>query len=273
MTGEVTKIAASGALITADAAQIADGIRSGKGTIGKLVNDDELYNRVSAIAKQTEETTAYARQLVQSAKETLEGLQSKDGSVQGMTASVKQTMDDARGSMASFAENMDALKHNFLLRGFFNKRGYFDLAQISPADYRQGALTKDSDRRLVRVWLRSDALLESDPGHPEREQLSEAGKAGVDSAIAPYLEYLASGIVMVEGYAQQGPLDEQYLRSRARASIVRDYLVGTFHLDPQATGAMPLSADSTGSPGKAPWDGVALAVILPKDALTPSGSR
>ena len=269
MTGEVTKIAASGALISADAAQIVDGIRSGKGTIGKFVNDDELYNRVSTIAKQTEETTAYAKQLVQSAKETLEGLQSKDGAVQGMTASVKQTMDDARGSMASFSENMDALKRNFLLRGFFNKRGYFDLAQISPADYRQGVLTKGSDRRLVRVWLRSDALLEPEPGHPEREQLSEAGKAAVDSAIAPYLEYLASGILMVEGYAQQGPIDEQYLRSRARASIVRDYLVGTFHLDPQATGAMPLSADSTGSPGKAPWDGVALAVILLKDALTP----
>ena len=54
---------------------------------------------------------------------------------------------------------------------------------------------------------------------------------------------------------------------------MRDYLIGTlhligtFHLDPQATGAMPLSADSTDSPGKVPWDGVALAVILPKDAL------
>jgi phospholipid/cholesterol/gamma-HCH transport system substrate-binding protein len=273
VSGEVTKIAASGALITEDAAHIADGIRSGKGTIGKLVNDDELYNRVTAIAKQTEEITTNARQLVQSAKETLEGLQSKDGSVQGMTASVKQTMDDARESMASFAENMEALKHNFLLRGFFNKRGYFDLAQISPADYRQGTLTKGSDRRVVRVWLRSDVLLEPEPGYPEKEQLSEAGKAGVDAAIGPHLEYLASGIVMVEGYAQQGPRDEQYLRSRARALIVRDYLVGTFHLDAQATGAMPLSADSPGSPGKAPWDGVALAVILPKDALTPSGSR
>jgi len=273
VSGEVTKIAASGALITEDAAHIADGIRSGKGTIGKLVNDDELYNRVTAIAKQTEEITTNARQLVQSAKDTLEGLQSKDGSVQGMTASVKQTMDDARESMASFAENMEALKHNFLLRGFFNKRGYFDLAQISPADYRQGTLTKGSDRRVVRVWLRSDVLLEPEPGYPEKEQLSEAGKGGVDAAIGPYLEYLASGIVMVEGYAQQGPRDEQYLRSRARALIVRDYLVGTFHLDAQATGAMPLSADSTGSPGKAPWDGVALAVILPKDALTPSGSR
>ena len=72
---------------------------------------------------------------------------------------------------------------------------------------------------------------------------------------------------MVEGYAQQGPRGEQYQRSRVRASIVRDYLVGAFHLDPRATGAMPLSADSTDSPGKARWDGVALAVILPKDTL------
>ena len=267
VSADLKQMAASGATLSSDAARIAEGIRSGKGTIGKLVNDDELYNRVSAIAKQTDETTEHARQLVKSARETLEGLQSKDGAVQGMTASVKQTMDDTRQSMASFAENMEALSHNFLLRGFFNKRGYFDLAQISPADYRQGALTKGSDRRVVRVWLRSDVLWEPEPGDADNEQLSAVGKGGVDAAIAPYLEYVAAGIVMVEGYAQQGLRDEQYLRSRVRASIVRDYLVGTFHLDPRATGAMPLSADSTGSPGKEPWDGVALAVILPKDAV------
>jgi hypothetical protein len=88
-----------------------------------------------------------------------------------------------------------------------------------------------------------------------------------DSAIAPYLEYVGSGIVMVEGYAQQGTRDRQYLQSRERASIVRDYLVDKFHLDPQGTGAMPLSADSIDSPGKVPWDGVALVVILPKATL------
>jgi hypothetical protein len=74
---------------------------------------------------------------------------------------------------------------------------------------------------------------------------------------------------MVEGYAQRGTRDEQYLRSRERALIARAYLIDKFHLDPQATGAMPLGADSPESPGKTPWDGVALAVILPKDALTP----
>ena len=211
--------------------------------------------------------------MIENAKKTLEGFQSKDGPVQGMTASVKQTMDDARAAMAGLAENMDALKHNFLLRGFFKGRGYFDLAQMSPADYRRGALTKGSDRRLVRVWGRADVLFEPEPEHPESERLTDPGKAWVDAAIAPYLEHVASGIVIVEGYAQQGTRDEQYLRSRARASIVRDYLIGKFHLDPQATGAMPLSADSTDSPGKSPWDGVALAVILPKAALERARNR
>jgi hypothetical protein len=120
---------------------------------------------------------------------------------------------------------------------------------------------------VVRVWRRADLLFEPEPDHQENERLTAPGKEWVDSAIAPYLEYVASGIVIVEGYSQRGTRDEQYLRSRARAAIVRDYLIGKFHLDPQATGAVPLSGESTDSPDKTPWDGVALAVILPKAAV------
>ena len=122
---------------------------------------------------------------------------------------------------------------------------------------------------MVRAWHRSADLFEAQPDRPGNERLTEEGKAMVGSAIAPYLEKIASGIVMVEGYAQQGTPAEQYLRSQARAALVRDYLVAKFDLDPQGTGAIPLSAHSPDSPGKAPWDGVALAVILPKAALDP----
>jgi phospholipid/cholesterol/gamma-HCH transport system substrate-binding protein len=264
---DLKKMAAAGALVSSDAAHISEQIRSGQGTIGKLVNDDELYKRVTAIAEQADGIAVDTRQLVANAKKTLEGFQAKDGPVQGMTASVKQTMDDARSAIEGLAENMDALKHNFLLRGFFKKRGYFDLAQVSPAEYRAGALTKGSDRRVVRGWRRADVLFEVSPDRQENERLTAPGKEWVDSAIAPYLEHVASGIVIVEGYSQRGTRDEQYLRSRARAGIVRDYLISKFHLDPQATGAVPLSAESTGSPGKTPWDGVAVAVILPKASL------
>jgi len=264
---DMKKMAAAGALISSDAAQISEQIRSGKGTIGKLVNDDELYKRVTAIAERADGIAVDTRQLVANAKKTLEGFQSKDGPVQGMTASVKQTMDDARSAIEDLAENMEALKHNFLLRGFFKKRGYFDLAQMSPAEYRAGALTKGSDRRVVRVWRRADGLFEPEPDRQESERLTAPGKAWVDSAIAPHLEHIASGIVIVEGYSPRGTRDEQYLRSRVRAGLVRDYLIGKFHLDPQATGAVPLSGESTGSPDQTPWDGVALAVILPKASL------
>ena len=271
VSGDLKKMAASGAMLASDAAQIAEAIRSGRGTIGKLVNDDELHVRAMAIATQAEEIAVNARQVIENARQTIEGFQSKDGPVQGMSASVRQTMDDARTAMAGFAENMEALKHNFLLRGFFNDRGYFDLSQISPAEYREGALTNDSDRRVVRVWLGAPVLFEPVPDRPQDERLTDSGKVRVELAIGPYLEHVASGIVIVEGYAQQGTRDEQYLRSRARASLVRDYLIAKFDLNPQATGAIPLSADSNGSPAKG-WDGVALAVILPKAALAPSAT-
>lgn len=264
---DMKKMAAAGARISSDAAQISEQIRSGKGTIGKLVNDDELYTRVTAIAEQADGIAVDTRHLVANAKKTLEGFQAKDGPVQGMTASVKQTMDDARKAVEGLAENMDALKHNFLLRGFFKRRGYFDLAQMSPAEYRRGTLTKGSDRRVVRVWGGADVLFEPEPDRQDQERLTAAGKEWVDSGIAPYLEHVASGIVIVEGYSQRGTRDEQYLRSRARAGVVRDYLIDKFDLDPQATGAVPLSGESTDSPGKTPWDGVALAVILPKASL------
>jgi len=267
VTGDLKHMAASGAALASDAAQIAATIRSGKGTIGKLVNDDELHDRATAIATQAEDIATNARQVVEMAKLTLEGFQSKDGPVSGMTASVKQTMDDARAAMAGLADNMDALKHNFLLRGFFKNRGYFDLAQVSPADYRRGVLTKGSDRQVVRVWLRSDVLFEPAPERPEDERLTIPGKVQIDLAIGPFLEQVASGIAVVEGFAQQGTRDQQYLRSRVRSSIVRDYLIAKFRLDPQATGAIPLSADSPGSPANTPWDGVALAVIVPKGTL------
>lgn len=267
VSGDLKKITVSGAALVNDAAQITEAIRSGKGSLGKFVNDDELHTRVIAIAAQAEGIATGANRVIENARTALEGFQSGNGAVQGMTTSVKQTMEDARGAMSSLADNMDALKHNFLLRGFFKDRGYFDLAQLSPADYRQGALTKGSDRHVDRVWLASDGLFEPEPDRRDEERLSDPGKVLVSVALGAYLEQIGSSIVMIEGYSQQGTLDEQYLRSRARASMVRDYLIAKFHLDPQATGAMPLSADSPGSPGKAPWDGVALAVVLAKGAV------
>src|SRR5437588_5030013 len=167
---DVKTMASAGARITGDVAEIADSIRDGQGTVGKLVKDDELYRRVTGIAKTAEEVTEHVRRVVAQAHQTLESLQSKDGPVQGVTSDLKQTLGGARDAMAGLAENMDALKHNFLFRGFFRSRGFFSLSQVSPADYRKGALTSKGERQPVRVWLNAAVLFDTDP-ETDREQL------------------------------------------------------------------------------------------------------
>src|SRR4029079_13123307 len=64
VSGDLKQMAASGAKLTNDAAQIAEGIRGGKGTIGKLVNDDELYDRATAVATKAENIATSAQQVI-----------------------------------------------------------------------------------------------------------------------------------------------------------------------------------------------------------------
>ncbi|OLE78813.1 MAG: hypothetical protein AUF76_18460 [Acidobacteria bacterium 13_1_20CM_2_65_9] len=267
VSDDVKTMASAGARITQDAADIADSIRNGEGTIGKLVKDDELYRQATAIAKNAEQIARDAREVVEEAKKALNDLQSKNGPVQGLASNFKQTMDDARNAMSGFAENMEALKRNFLFRGFFNNRGYFNLEDISPAQYRQGVLTKDGKRGVVRIWLGAPVLFEPDPDDADVERLTEAGKMRLDSAIEPYLPHLGDSVLVVEGYAQKGTKDEQFLRSHARASAARSYLIGKFHLNPQTIAVMPLGSDSADSPNNTPWDGVALAAFIDRTAL------
>jgi phospholipid/cholesterol/gamma-HCH transport system substrate-binding protein len=263
VTDDVKTMASAGARITGDVAEIADTIRSGRGTVGKLVNDDELYRRVTGIAKSAEEITEGVREVVAKTRETLDSLQSKDGPVQGVTADLKQTLGDARDAMAGLAENMEALKHNFLLRGYFKSRGYYSLSQISPAEYRKGAVTANGERQPVRVWLETPVLFEFDP-ETDRERLSEAGKARLDSAIEPFLDRLIDTILVVEGYSRLSTHEERYLQSLDRATMAREYLIGRFHLDAQSVAAMPLENESPGSPAGKPWDGIGLAFYMPK---------
>ena len=55
VSADVKTIASAGARISGDAAAIAEGIRKGEGTVGKLMKDDELYTRASRIVKSAED--------------------------------------------------------------------------------------------------------------------------------------------------------------------------------------------------------------------------
>lgn len=258
ISDDVAGIAGSSRRIIADAQAMMADVRGGRGTIGKLATDDALYQRAVGLARETEGIVQEARRAVQESREVIAGLRSGKGPVQGVATELRDTLGHAREALADLEENSEALKRNFFFRGYFKRRGYYDLDDISPADYRRGVLEKD-DRRALRIWLDAAMLFEPDPGGGER--LSEGGRTRVESAMGAFVKYGRDTLLIVEGYATGGSTEEQYLASRRRASIVRDYVLRTFHRDSQTTGIMPLSAEAPESPDEGRWDGVAIAVF------------
>lgn len=261
---DVRTILASTQKITTDLTMMVDGVRKGRGTLGKLVNDDTLYASVRNIMNDAEKAVANVREASQEAKGAIADFRGDGGPVKGITGSMQQAITSARDAMSDLAETTEALKRNFFFRGFFNRRGYFDLDDVSTTEYRQGAL-ETRDRRVLRIWLAADVLFERDANGGER--LSEGGRTRLNSAMSQFVRYPRTSPFVVEGYALEGTGDERYLVSRRRAQLVRDYLVGTFSLDANYVATMAMGSQAEGSPAGETWNGVGLALFVSRDAL------
>ena len=256
---DITAMAQNGTRISDETQQLVAKINAGEGTIGKLINDDTLYQRAREIADQSTEVMANVKQVSDEARRAIADFRSKDGPAQGLIGDMRATLVQAREATADMADNMEAMKHNLLLRGFFKSRGYYDLDAISPVEYRKGVLEKGK-RKAMRTWIASSVLFEPEPDGTE--VLSQDGRARLDSAMATYLKYVPSNPIVIEGYAKGGTAGEQFRQGRIRAGIVREYLLGRYALAPQNTGAISLGNDGRGSPDGGTWDGVAVTLFL-----------
>ncbi|MFH0733839.1 MAG: MlaD family protein [bacterium] len=161
--------------ITKDFSGIVANINKGEGTIGKLVNDDELYKSTVSVTQSADRSmTAITSRLNQISDIIVEvgvGLQSVmikidttianfDGivkdvrkgkgtigglltdrtaldSIQAVINNLVQTTKAAQIGTEAFAENMEALKRNWLFKTYFEQRGYWD-----KGEYEQSLNTK-----------------------------------------------------------------------------------------------------------------------------------
>jgi phospholipid/cholesterol/gamma-HCH transport system substrate-binding protein len=262
--GEVRTILASSERVAAALTTIVTNVREGRGTVGKLMTDESLYKSVRSMAADAEKATAAVRDASIEARNAIADLRGADGPVEGLTGDVQQTLVSARDAMSNLAEATEALKRNFLFRGFFNRRGYFDLDDVTVAQYREGVL-QSRDRRALRIWLDADVLFERDANGIER--LSGGGTARLDSAMSQFLRYTPRNPFVVEGYAQAATADARYLISRERAQLVRDYVVTKFKLDVNYVTTMAMGAEAHGSPSGERWNGIGLAVFVPTAEL------
>jgi phospholipid/cholesterol/gamma-HCH transport system substrate-binding protein len=252
-------IMASAQRVSQNVNAIVAGVKEGRGTVGKLLNDDALYASAKSIAVQAEKAVANVKDATEQAKGAVADFRGENGPMRGITGNLQQTLASARESMADLAENTEALKRSFFFRGFFNKRGYFDLDDVSVQQYRQGAL-ETKDRRVLRIWVAANVLFDQDPNG--RERLTDDGKARLDSAMAEFVKYPRTSPLVVEGYSRELTADVRYLTSRVRSQLVRDYVVGKFGLDPNSLGTMSMGSEARDSPSGDEWDGVALALFV-----------
>jgi phospholipid/cholesterol/gamma-HCH transport system substrate-binding protein len=143
-----------------------------------------------------------------------------DGTL-GALVNDKTIYQQAAAGVTSFRDDMQALKHNFLLRGFFNRRGYEDADE----------LTKHEIARLpaapYRKTFRYDSkqLFDKPDAAKLKNQkvLKEAGK---------FLEESKFGLAVVTASTgTKGDTGKARVVSEARAMVIRDYLSENFQLD------------------------------------------
>jgi phospholipid/cholesterol/gamma-HCH transport system substrate-binding protein len=257
---EVRTILASAQRVSKNVETIVANVRQGRGTLGKFLTDDSLYASVKSMAADAEKAIATVREASQDARDAIAHFRGDKGPVKGLTGDVQQTLQSARETMGDLAEATEALKRNFFFRGFFNRRGYFDLDDVTVDQYRQGAL-ETKERRVFRIWLTTPVLFDRDANGAER--LSADGTARLDSAMSQFVRYPPTSPLVIEGYAQAATGDERYLISRTRAQLARDYLVRKYRLDPNYVAVMPMGAEAQDSPSGDRWDGIGLAMFIP----------
>jgi phospholipid/cholesterol/gamma-HCH transport system substrate-binding protein len=245
---------------------IAD-VRAGEGTIGRLLTDDTLYRQLLAVSSETEAVVANVRGATDRVNEAVEAFIGRDGTAQQVAQTLRNTLAEVQEVTSDLAEGTEALKRNFLFRGFFTDRGFFDLDTVSREAYVAGVLEGD-DRTALRIWIGADGLFVPDEtGGIDR--LTDEGRRRVDSAMADLMRYPRDSPLVVEGYAESQTGEAAYLRSVDRAQTVRDYLLGRFRLQSTLTGVMPMSDQATGSPrGDGRWSGVALTLFVSNEALS-----
>lgn len=100
-----------------------------KGSLtNSLITDTVIFSRLRSTMAQVEQASISANALVEDLRTTSQRLNATDGAVGVLlndaetAAKLKETMRNLESGTQKLDENMEALQHNFLFRGFFRKK-------------------------------------------------------------------------------------------------------------------------------------------------------
>jgi phospholipid/cholesterol/gamma-HCH transport system substrate-binding protein len=284
---DIKKMAGNASQITDTINAIVSDLNAGKGPIGLLLKDETTRKQLQATLSNAQQATSNLSEASARADRLIQDIESRDlaakaqailQNVQAMSEQLNQTIKSALGpdsmgedgatniretlsnlnrGTANLAQDTEALKHEFFFRGFFKKRGFYNLEQLSPAEYVKACQRQNACGS--RTWL--DAANMFVTGSNGAVQLDETGRHAIDGAVAPVVDSLPDHLVIVEGYSGTGSPDQQFVMSRRRANLVREYLEAHFHIVHSDVGIVPLRDKPPPNAGRETWNGVAIVLF------------
>jgi phospholipid/cholesterol/gamma-HCH transport system substrate-binding protein len=205
-------------VVTANLSSISGKINHGQGTIGALVNDKKIYTQLD----QT-------------------------------TAGLRDTVNHAQVGVVAFQENMEAMKQNFLLRGFFKNRGYEDSSELAKNEITQLPQTAPLKTFTFESKLLFDKV---DTAKPKNQKsLRAAGQFLADTEFGVAVVVVSTGTT--------GDAQKDLVLTQARAMVVRDYLVSNFSFDDAQLKTLGLGKGKSANPDSS-WGTVEI-IVYPVD--------
>jgi phospholipid/cholesterol/gamma-HCH transport system substrate-binding protein len=209
---------------TASLSSISAKIDQGQGTVGALINDKTAYLQLN---------------------ETMGGM--------------RDAVAHAQAGVTDFQENMEGMKHNFFLRGYFKNRGYEDSAELA-----------------------KDEIVSLPPGAPQKTFTFEAKQLfdKVDTAklknqktldaVGSFLVDTDFGVAVVAVYSSmEGDAGKDLVLTQGRAMVIREYLVENFGFDDRRLKTMGMGK-KTGTSPESGWGTVQILVYPSGTEMPPA---
>jgi phospholipid/cholesterol/gamma-HCH transport system substrate-binding protein len=208
----------------------------------------DLLNKTSEVLDTTKGAIDNVNQTASNLNSITTKINQGQGSI-GALINDKKIYQNVNAGTNAFKEDMEALKHNFFLRGFFKERGY-----ESAADLRKNEIAQLPDKPAEKKFDYEAKKLFDKPDTAKLKSEKTLNDTG------DFLQSNRFGVAVIAAYADmKGDSETDRLLTEARAMVVRDYLVKNFKLDDTKIKTIGL-----GKSDKAPEGGSVEVLIYPE---------
>ena len=175
------------------------------------------------------------------------------------SSAMRDTMVQAQAGVTDFQENMEAMKHNFFLRGYYKSRGYEDSAELARDEIErlpQGTPIKEFTFPAKQLFGKQDSAKLKN-----QKSLNAGG------------EFLANNqfgfAVVVASTGMEGDTQKELVLTQARAMVVREYLVENFGFDDSQLKTLGMGKQ-TGTNSDADWGTVQIFIYPAGTEIPPN---